>query len=80
MRRYFFLCMGNNIVMFMSIDIDFLLVASGTKGQSMKPSSGSPDSDGVLEIRHYNFCMYFISVVVFTVGEGLLHGCGVYCR
>ena len=47
----------------MAIDIDFLLVARGTKGQSIKPSSGSPDSDGVLEIRYYNFCMYFILVV-----------------
>ena len=34
----------------MAIDISSLLVAGGTKAQSMKPSSGSPDSDGVWEI------------------------------
>ena len=41
---------GNNIVTLMAIDIGSLLVAGGTKAQSMKPSSGSPDSDGVWEI------------------------------
>ena len=68
------LSVGNNIVMFMAIDIDSSLWLVGQKEESMsmKPSSGSPDSDGVLEhVLHFG--------CVFTVGEGPLHGCGV-CR